>query len=67
MDEKNSCDGRKTDWSCLDYHGANDIPGADSMIHVHDQNMVYYLNYGLVDKRLKDDLRDSFKNSIFEG
>jgi len=20
----------------LDYHGANDIPGADSMIHVHD-------------------------------
>jgi len=35
--------------------------------HIDPKNMVYYLNYGLVDKRLKDDLRDSFKNSIFEG
>ena len=29
--------------------------------HIDPKNMVYYLNYGLVDKRLKDDLRDSFK------
>ena len=35
--------------------------------HIDPNNMVYYLNYGLVDKRLKDDLRDSFKDSIFEG
>lgn len=35
--------------------------------HIDPKNIVYYLNFGLVDKCLKDDLRDSFKNSIFEG
>lgn len=31
------------------------------------KNMVYYLNFGLIDKSLKDDLKESFRDTIFEG
>ena len=36
MDEKNTCDGRRTDRSCLDYQGVNDFQDTNSVICVHD-------------------------------
>lgn len=36
MDEKNTCDGRRTDQSCLDYQGVNDFQDANSVMCVHD-------------------------------
>ena len=32
MDEKNTCDGRRIDRSCLDYQGVNDVQGANSVM-----------------------------------
>ena len=37
MDAKNTCDGRRTDLSYLDYQGANGIQDTNSMKRVHDQ------------------------------
>jgi hypothetical protein len=40
MDEKNTCDGRRADRSCLDYQGVNDFQDTNSVICVHDQEFV---------------------------
>ncbi len=34
--------------------------------NVDFRNIVYYLNFGLVDKNLKNDLKESFKDTIFK-
>ena len=44
MDEKNTCDGRRTDRSCLDYQGVNDFQDTNSVICVHDLGFAIFIN-----------------------
>jgi len=39
VDEKNICNGRKNDGSCMDYQGADGIRDAFSVIKVHCQDI----------------------------
>ena len=48
MDEKNTCDGRRADRSCLDYQGVNDFQDTNSVICVHDLK-----TYGVLLRRCK--------------